>query len=257
MVKLYARSRQELIMLAYNVKIYQLSGPDWLPDKRFDIVATMPDGASVGDVPAMLQALLEDRFKLVAHRETKNRAILALKVAKSGPNLLSVAVPQTGRNRSSNPLERTTRTPAGPIGITTNGHDGSTLTFSSATMDGLAEILTYLLHGGYDNLLAGRNVTEAEGDWQVVVNETGLKGEYQLAVNSSLIAPTIESRIADDIGGSSPITTHDTLGPAKAIDEGDPMTYSSLQRLGLELERSSVKAEMPVIRHAEKNPSTN
>jgi len=35
-----------------------------MASQRFDIFAKLPDGASKDDVPQMLQALLEDRFKL-------------------------------------------------------------------------------------------------------------------------------------------------------------------------------------------------
>jgi hypothetical protein len=35
-----------LIRMAYNVKPYQLSGPDWMARERFDVVAKLPDGAT-------------------------------------------------------------------------------------------------------------------------------------------------------------------------------------------------------------------
>lgn len=247
-VKFYAMSLRELIMMAYNVKIYQISGPSWLPDQRFDVIATMPDGASPSDTPAMLQALLEDRFKLVARRETKNRATLSLKLAKGGPKLLPAADPQV------NPP----RMPAGPISTTVNGHDGSTLMFSRATMDGLAEVLTYLLHGPFDSRLSEENITEDEDVWGIVVNQTGLTGEYQVAVNSSLDSTTIDLRIANNISGSNPTpTARPTLGPARGVPEGDPMVYASLGKLGLDLKSSSAKLEVLVISHAEKNPTPN
>ena len=50
---------------------------------------------------AMLQALLEDRFKLAVHRETKNQQVLALVVAKGGPKLESGQRPSsTDRGQS-------------------------------------------------------------------------------------------------------------------------------------------------------------
>jgi len=78
---------KELIATAYKVKPYQISGPDWIANQRFDIVAKIPDGASKDDAPKMLQALLEDRFKLVVHRESKEHPVLALVVGKGGPKL--------------------------------------------------------------------------------------------------------------------------------------------------------------------------
>ena len=78
---------QDLLSLAYNVKAGQITGPDWLASQHFDIVAKMPDGASKDDVPRMLQALLEDRFKLALHRESKERTVLALVVGEGGPKM--------------------------------------------------------------------------------------------------------------------------------------------------------------------------
>ena len=80
-------SLKALIALAWNVKPYQIEGPDWLNSTRFDIEAKLPDGASKDDAPAMLQALLEDRFKLTVHHETKQGPVLALVVGKGGSKM--------------------------------------------------------------------------------------------------------------------------------------------------------------------------
>src|ERR1700687_2395223 len=77
-------SLHELIPLAYDVKSFQLVGPAWLSAQRFDILAKMPDGATKEQVPAMLRALLEERFKLVAHRENREQQVYSLEVAKNG-----------------------------------------------------------------------------------------------------------------------------------------------------------------------------
>jgi uncharacterized protein (TIGR03435 family) len=50
---------------AYGIKSTpQIEGPDWLWEERYDIDATLPEGASREQVPAMLRGLLADRFKL-------------------------------------------------------------------------------------------------------------------------------------------------------------------------------------------------
>src|ERR1035438_6100260 len=59
-------SLKELVVAAYKVKPYQVICPDWMGTQRYDIVARMPEGAKKDDAPAMLKALLEDRFKLQA-----------------------------------------------------------------------------------------------------------------------------------------------------------------------------------------------
>ena len=43
-------------------------------------------------VPEMLHALLEQRFKLSIHRGTKNFPVYALTVGKDGPNLVPRAI---------------------------------------------------------------------------------------------------------------------------------------------------------------------
>src|SRR5215469_17481113 len=42
---------KSLIVHAYQIKPYQVSGPDWLEQQRFDIVAKYPDGATKADAP--------------------------------------------------------------------------------------------------------------------------------------------------------------------------------------------------------------
>ena len=47
----------------------------------------MPEGASKDDAPGMLVSLLEERFKLAAHRDNQEHPVLALMVGKDGPKL--------------------------------------------------------------------------------------------------------------------------------------------------------------------------
>src|SRR3954470_14455055 len=61
-----------LLRYAYNLPDFRMiGGPDWMDTARFDI-----EGAAGGTVPfdavrAMTRTLLEDRFKLRAHMETR------------------------------------------------------------------------------------------------------------------------------------------------------------------------------------------
>jgi uncharacterized protein (TIGR03435 family) len=72
----------DVIVQVYNTRRIQMQGgPDWIDAERFDIIAK-PDAAD-GEVTneqklPMVQALLEDRFKLRLHRETKQMPVLAL-----------------------------------------------------------------------------------------------------------------------------------------------------------------------------------
>jgi uncharacterized protein (TIGR03435 family) len=81
-----------LIQFAYEVQPRQLVGePEWVNNLRFDLIATTSSNASVQQMRMMLPALLEDRFGLVVHRETREVSIYALTLArrdgKLGPNI--------------------------------------------------------------------------------------------------------------------------------------------------------------------------
>src|SRR5688500_11215340 len=85
----------DLIRQAYAVQRTQIVGaPDWAETARFDIVAKAegeiprtPPGSPPGPLNFMLQDLLEDRFKLRAHRETREMPVYALVVARSDRKL--------------------------------------------------------------------------------------------------------------------------------------------------------------------------
>jgi len=75
-----------LAMQAFGLKqSFQIEFPAWMLTARFNVTATIPEGAASTDLPMMIQHLLEDRFGLVFHRETRRMAGLELVVAKSVP----------------------------------------------------------------------------------------------------------------------------------------------------------------------------
>jgi uncharacterized protein (TIGR03435 family) len=99
-LRISGRRLDEIIMLAYNVGVKQLQGPQWLLEPttdptvvtRFEIQAKIPASAKKDDIPLMLQNLLADRFKLKVHREPKPTQVYSLEVSKGGHKLKN-AVP--------------------------------------------------------------------------------------------------------------------------------------------------------------------
>jgi len=76
------------IRAAYGVQPNRiLGGPDWLTSERYDIVAKAASFVPKARLMLMLQTLLEDRFQLKLHRETKELPIYALVVAKNGAKI--------------------------------------------------------------------------------------------------------------------------------------------------------------------------
>jgi len=95
---------KDLIAAAYGMAEIQalvperiLGGPDWIGSERYNIDAKasgefhFAPGGPPKDMLLMLRSLLEDRFKLVAHRETREmpvfELVLARKDGKLGPGL--------------------------------------------------------------------------------------------------------------------------------------------------------------------------
>ena len=80
-----------LISQAYDVREFQIvNAPGWAETEHYDINAKA-EGAGERITPdqlrPMLRALIEERFQLKTHNETKEMPLYALKVGKSGPKL--------------------------------------------------------------------------------------------------------------------------------------------------------------------------
>ncbi len=84
-------SLSTLVMQAYRVKPYQVTGPDWMTTDFFDISAKIPAGATREQVPDMVRSLLEERFHLAVHKESKEILVNALVEAKGGAKLKAAA----------------------------------------------------------------------------------------------------------------------------------------------------------------------
>jgi uncharacterized protein (TIGR03435 family) len=77
---------KDLIRDAYSLDDYQVfGGPAWMFSARFDVEAKAPGNTNRAQMLLMLQMLLKDRFKLAAHRESKELAVYALVLDKNGP----------------------------------------------------------------------------------------------------------------------------------------------------------------------------
>jgi uncharacterized protein (TIGR03435 family) len=103
-------SLASLVAVAYNISLQSIrlsGGQDWtrLRSERYDIEAAAQKGAVPDSLPgqlrtekmrSMLQALLEDRFKLVVRRETKELPVYVVMVGKNGPKVPRAKIQQDG-----------------------------------------------------------------------------------------------------------------------------------------------------------------
>ncbi len=79
----YARLR-DLLMTAYDMKTYQVYGPDLMNTERYDIIARVPAGSTREQVNVMWQKLLAERFGLVLHHESREFQVEELVIDKGG-----------------------------------------------------------------------------------------------------------------------------------------------------------------------------
>jgi uncharacterized protein (TIGR03435 family) len=76
------------IQNAYDVRPFQILGaPDWINSAGYDIEAKAEENSNPDQMRLMMQSLLEDRFKMKVHRETRDLPVYELAAAKSGLKL--------------------------------------------------------------------------------------------------------------------------------------------------------------------------
>ena len=89
---------KKLMVRAYDVKDYQVVGPDWMTTALYTIEARLPPDTAMEDLLLMIQGLLAERFQLAFHRETREMPVYELVVGKSGARLKPV---EFGRGSTS------------------------------------------------------------------------------------------------------------------------------------------------------------
>jgi uncharacterized protein (TIGR03435 family) len=259
---------KDLISLAYKVKPYQITGPDWMASQRFDIIAKLPDGASKDDVPMMLQALLADRFKLALHRESKEGPVLALVVGKGGPKMReSPEAPKPiDADAPLAPGERQIDGPDGPMRMTVNRNGSSTMNMGakgtvSYSMDPATRSMkieaSQVTTGGLADMLS--SFSQLTGGGQQVKDMTGLTGNYQVAFSFSLEDLINMARAQGVAVPNLPAAASAAAMPADAASDpgGSSSLVQAVQSMGLKLESRKAMVEQLVIDHVEKTPTEN
>jgi uncharacterized protein (TIGR03435 family) len=82
------RTVSDLIFHAYNLRPYQIPDkPEWTHSERYDVEAKAEGNLSWVEMMPLLQRLLEDRFRLKAHLDTKELPVFFITAAKGGIKL--------------------------------------------------------------------------------------------------------------------------------------------------------------------------
>jgi uncharacterized protein (TIGR03435 family) len=272
----------DLIRTAYDVKDYQISGPDWMNSQRFDILAKMPEGATKEQVPAMLKALLADRFKLTIHKESKDHSMYALIVGKGGPKMKE-SPPDPPPAATDAPgaagAQAADDAPAAPAAAAPPGKGGQTITTNNGTMriqqnaDGRGSTVTTPGGGTVKTSLGADGNLHMEMSRvdmpafaamisrfvdRPVVDQTGLKGNYQVALDLSMADMM---RVARANGAAVPVPGPGGAPGGAADAASDPgdggSVFTAVQAMGLKLESHKESVDIYVVDHVEKTPTEN
>jgi uncharacterized protein (TIGR03435 family) len=209
-----------VLMAAYHLQSFQISGPDWLKTERYDIAAKIPDGATQPQFDLMMQNLLAERFHLALHHETRDFRAYELVAGKNGPKLKE-SVPNAGADQVLPPALK----------------DLAPATRSMVLAGMPLATSTGVLMAG-----RGRFVKELVEDLGLilgtpVVDGTGLAGKYDY---------TFEFERPQ---GAAP--------PAEA-GAAPPNIFTAVQeQLGLKLEEKKLPFNVLVVDRAEKVPAEN
>lgn len=220
---------KEMIVFAWRIQPYQVSGgPSWLDSIHYDISAKPESSPKQGELQLMLQALLEDRFQLTIHRETKELPIYALVLArkdgKLGPKLIEA---KEGGCETFDPANPPGPREPGQAPRLFCGNQMMSFTSMTAVSVPVANIIPMLAR------TLGRTI----------VDKTGLTGKFNLNMQWT----------PDD----AQLAMLPPDAPRPASDPSGPSIFTALQeQLGLKLESQKGPVEILVIDRAEK-PSEN
>jgi uncharacterized protein (TIGR03435 family) len=214
-----------VLLRAYNVKTYQLTGPDWLSSERYEIVAKIPPDTTKEECNLMLQNLLSERFHLAVHHETKELQGYELIRVKTGPKLKS----STEAGPDVQPTEAPKRDANGfpqlsaPGLVIMEGVRGtavvSFLTAKAQPLSALVELLSK--------------------EFRLPVDDrTGLTGKFDFTLE---FAPQAPGSLTPD-----------------AANESAPNLISAVpQQLGLKLDPKKIPVDILIVDRADKIPTGN
>lgn len=199
-----------LLMVAYQVKPEQIKGgPGWVDSDLYDMNAKAERPSSGEELHMMLRNLLMERFKLQLHHETKEMPVYVLSTDAGGAKLTA----HPARSAGDTWIDQQT---AGFLHVK--------MTATSVPMAYLAWRLAQVLD-------------------RPVVDETGLKGEYDFTLTFTRDPP--------------PGITEGTLLNGQPIDTSGPTVFAAVKdELGLRIKAEKGPADVLVIDHAEK-PAAN
>lgn len=209
-----------LLVRAYQVRPYQISGPDWLETERYDILAKLPPNTDGPKLSLMLQKLLTERFQITLHREMRELSVYAVTVAKNGPKL-KPALPAKHQDRAEILADLTEKVSAQKDVMKQRGF----LPFSRGLGLDRATVTAFA-----QSLSSSLNLP--------VIDMTHLEGLYSFDLHWVADEARVSGRVDD-------------------VDTGPTIFAAVQEQLGLKLEPGKSPIEILVIDKANRAPTEN
>lgn len=236
-------SLADLIPYAYHVKRYQVWGPSWMNETRWDILAKIPQTQSTDRAPEMMQRLLVERFRLSIHRENREQSVYALVIGSGGLKIKEAAAEEQAaapqpvgigfRMNNDGKTAVISGRSLGSMRLTPGPNGGMQMEIAKITMAALADRLTQFMD-------------------RPVVDATELKGNYQVTLElppDTMAGIAFAEKLAIFAGSGS-------VG-AGIGDTNTPAFIQAVRRLGLELQSRKVPVETIIVDRVEKTPTAN
>jgi uncharacterized protein (TIGR03435 family) len=220
---------RELVKYAYRLQDFQLEGgPPWARTDLWNIEARAEEG-SADLAAARLQSLLEDRFQLKTHRETKEVPVYELTVARRGskmkrsPDQTPPRPPQRGELRPR---------PIQPVGTL----DRFSMRVSAGSLEAVAMDMPSIV-GALSSILR-----------RTVVDKTGLNGRYDVTLQWT---PEGGNNAVPGVG-----QTGAAVPVASPVDRGPTLFTAIQEQLGLNLDSAKAPVDIIIMDSVQK-PSEN
>jgi uncharacterized protein (TIGR03435 family) len=224
---------QILIAYAYGVQPFQVvGGPGWLASDRYQIDAKSDANVTRAQMSLMVQSLLEERFGLKTHPDSKEQTVFALVPSRNGLKLPlpkqdtctdspgDAASEWTGTGRITAPGEGEAAKPrCGSAEVSLRG--GAQIKGGKIAMPELARVLSTLVGRG-------------------VIDKTEYKEVFDIQLQF----------VPDDMTPSMPPP------PPNSGIEGESIARALQQQLGLRLETTKGQVQVIVVDRAQR-PSAN
>jgi uncharacterized protein (TIGR03435 family) len=238
-VRIVSLPMRDYIARAYRMKLYQVTGPDWLTSERFDVNAKLPAGSTPEQIPEMIQSLLEERFRIKLHREKKELPVYALTIGKP-PLKIQESAPDPAAPVASKGTSNVTAS-GSAAGVAVDLGNGSYYTFNNGKFEVkkvTLEMLARQLERYVDRPIL--DMTDLKGTYDlniVVTSEDYQTMMIHAAVNAGMLLPPQVLQLLDNSSVAS--------------------LMDGLQQLGLKMDARKAPLDVLVIDQISKTPTEN